>query len=231
MTGGLLSVSLLMSLGTRTKSSSGLEHGVSVVSGSDLLTIGVPSSIGIAIVPGDDGNSIGTGLGLGLSRVPVRNAWPKNWSKSMRSVASRLNRPIKRLVNSSDVPGGILKKKVKTWDFRSLQDIFYYNLKKRWSKRTKNSLHMSLNSVLLVCVPGYKINGIFVNRLERVWIARGMWGLPGETLIQYSSYGPQIRLSVVLERHNDFRRHVHGRSAQSRGHHAFLQEPSETEIR
>lgn len=61
---GLLSVSLLRSLGTSTKSSSGLEHGL-FVSGSDLVTVVGPS--GTANVPGEAGSSTGTGLGLSLA--------------------------------------------------------------------------------------------------------------------------------------------------------------------
>lgn len=101
---GLLSVSLLRSLGTSTKSSSGLEQGL-LVSGPDLVSQAVLSGAGS--VPGDAGNSTGSGFGLSLG--PCRKGWLKNSSKGILSLALRLKSPIRRFDNSGEVPGGILK--------------------------------------------------------------------------------------------------------------------------
>ena len=53
---------------------------------------------------------------------------------------------------------------------------------------------------------------------------------PVQTLVDDGAQAPQVRLGVVLERHDHLGGHVHGGSAEGGSHVAVLQEAGKPEV-
>ena len=76
-----------------------------------------------------------------------------------------------------------------------------------------------------------KPGSTYLSRVDMLKVHLRSLGLEGrlacEALKDDCPEGPEVRLGVVLQRHDHLRRHVHRGPAQRRRHHAVLQEPRE----
>lgn len=145
----------------------------------------------------------------------------KNTSKGIRSLAFRRRRPNRRSCSSGVVPIGTLKGKGSVEE--KLRGFF-------------NSLRRQVR-ILLVEV------------LQLLWCVGLERRLARQALEHDRSQRPEIRLGVVLQRHDDFRCHVlqihrmsanffqlpttfthHRRSTERRCHVSVLQEPRESKV-
>lgn len=76
-----------------------------------------------------------------------------------------------------------------------------------------------------------KIRVLLIELLERLRSLRLKRSFPSKTLEDNGPDAPQIRLRIILQRHYDFGRHVHGRATERGSHDSLIQKARKAKVR